>query len=261
MHNKEKVVISIKNFLLMKKAIIGGIVCSAFLVSFAFAHEETGVQRTAQDVRQNVLEQTVKLRQEAVDRFKIQRQEAETQLRAKKVELQDRVKTAREEMKSKIEAKRVELKDRLQSIRDEKKQQTVERVYDKVNQLNERMTLHFMNALTQIEEVLGRVESRADKAEANGLDVSAARAAIAAAETAIQSARTAVEAQAGKTYSFTVTTEEDLRSDVGQARKTLHDDLTAVREIVRAARDAVRQAAVALAQIPRVDEAEVTEEE
>ena len=67
--------------------------------------------------------------------------------------------------------------------------------------------------------------------------------------------------KAGKTYSFTVTTEDKLRSDVGAARQALHADLVAVREIVKAARDAVKSAAVALGQVPKVDEAEVTPED
>ncbi len=67
-------------------------------------------------------------------------------------------------------------------------------------------------------------------------------------------ARAAIEAQAGKTYSISVTTEQKLKEAAEAARKALHDDLNKVKEAVKAAHEAVRKAAVALAQIPRVDE-------
>ena len=243
------------------KHIIGVAILALLITVSVFAHTEGDVQGIVKDAAQNVRVEATQLRKEAVDQFRVKREEAKVQLKAKTEELRASVKTKREEVRSRIEAKKIELKDKLRVVRDEKKKQIVERVYDKVNQLNERTTLHFMNALTQIKEILGRVESRADKAEANGIDVVSVRTAITSAEGAIASAQSAVEAQAGKAYSCTVTTEDKLRSDVGAARQALHADLVAVREIVKAARDAVKSAAVALGQVPKVDEAEVTPED
>ena len=156
-----------------------------------------------------------------------------------------------------IEERRAELQTRLQSIRDERKKQAVERIHTAVNALNERMTGHFINVLDQIDKVLDRVESRTDKAEANGLDVSTVRPEITNAENAIAAARAAVEAQAGKVYEVQITgSETTLRADVGKTRQELHEDLTGVRDLVKAAREAVRNAAVTLAQIPRVNDNE-----
>ncbi|MDP2664386.1 MAG: hypothetical protein Q8O97_00225 [bacterium] len=243
------------------KNIIGAAILALLMAVSVSAHTEGDVQGIVKDAVQTIRTEATQLRKEAVDQFKAKREEAKVQLKAKTEELKANVKTKREEVKSRIEAKKVELKEKLKAVRDEKKKQIVERVYNSVNELNERMTDHLTKTLNQIQEVLDRVESRADKAEANDLDVASVRTAITAAESAIASSRSAVEAQAGKTYSFTVTTEEKLRSDVGTARQALHTDLVAVRETVKAARDAVKSAAVVLGQVPKVDEAEVDSED
>lgn len=163
----------------------------------------------------------------------------------------------RQEMKSQIEVKRAELRAKLNNIRDERKKQTVEHIYTAANKLNERMTDHFTNVLDQIDEMLDRVESRTSKAETNGLDVSTVKPEITNAQNAIAAARAAVETQAEKVYAVQTTgNETTLRSEVGKTRQALHEDLTAVHDMVKAARDAVRKAAVTLAQIPRVDEVE-----
>jgi len=104
------------------------------------------------------------------------------------------------------------------------------------------------------------ISSRADKAEAHGLDVSGVRALVVNAETAIASARDSIADQAGKTYSIDITTEDNLRSDVGETRKMFRGDLDALREIVKDVRSVIREVAVGLAQIPKVDEYEVEEE-
>lgn len=160
--------------------------------------------------------------------------------------------------KAQIEAKKAELQAKLQSIQDEQKKQAVERIYTQANKLNERMAEHFTNVLDQIDTMLDRVESRMSKAEANGLDIATVTPEITNAENAIAAARAAVATQAEKVYAVQITGNETaLRSDVGKTRQALHGDLVAVREKVKAARDAVRKTAVALAQIPRVDEVEV----
>jgi ElaB/YqjD/DUF883 family membrane-anchored ribosome-binding protein len=120
------------------------------------------------------------------------------------------------------------------------------------------MTNHYMDVLDHLEKVLEKIESRTAKAKLNGRDVRRVEEAIQKAHEAIEKAREAVKAQAEKVYQPPqITTEENLKLDVGKLRQQLHDDLKAVEKLVKDARDAVRQAAVALAQIPRVDELEV----
>ena len=116
---------------------------------------------------------------------------------------------------------------------------------------------HFSAVLEKLEKILDRISSRTDKAEANGRDVTAVRTAIAEATNAIASARTAIQNQAGKVYSSEVSAESALRADTEKIRQSLRDDLTAVQKAVKIAQEAVRKAAVSLAQIPKVDELEV----
>ena len=63
----------------------------------------------------------------------------------------------------------------------------------------------------------------------------------------VQGAEAVVEAQAGKTYTLTVNSEDKLRDDVGKARQSLHADLRAVHQKVKLAMDAVHEATRAFA--------------
>ena len=58
-----------------------------------------------------------------------------------------------------------------------------------------------------------------------------------------------METQSGKTYTIKVTTETALKSDVGKTRQALGADLAKVRDLVKSAQSAVKDAAVALAQV------------
>ncbi|MEW5805116.1 MAG: hypothetical protein AB1721_00065 [Patescibacteria group bacterium] len=205
------------------------------------------------EVRRELLNKKVQTQEE----FLQKREEWRNQIQQRQEEFRAQIQENRAELKTYIEEKRVALKEQLQNIRDERKQAIVERIDQRIDELNQRMTNHFLAVLEKLETVLERIGSRADKAEANGLDVSAVRSAITEAEQAIAAARTAVAEQSGKTYLINITDEENLKADVGQARQALAEDLKAVREVIKSAHDAVRRAAVALAQIPRVDELEI----
>ena len=179
-------------------------------------------------------------------------------VRSEIMEMRDDFKTRMDaekaELQGEIQDKREALRAQLQKVKDERRREVVERIDVRLDELNARMLDHFSNVLDGLEDVLERIASRADKAEGRGLDVSTVRTAITDALSSITSARSAVQVQAGKTCIVTVTTENNLRVDVGKARKCLHDNLTVVREAVKAAKEAVRKAATTLAQIPRVDE-------
>lgn len=179
-------------------------------------------------------------------------------VRSEIMEMRDDFKTRMDaekaELQGEIQDKREALRAQLQKVKDERRREVVERIDVRLDELNARMLDHFSNVLDRLEDVLERIASRADKAEGRGLDVSTVRTAITDALSSITSARSAVQVQAGNTCIVTVTTENNLRVDIGKARKCLHDNLTVVREAVKAAKEAVRRAATTLAQIPRVDE-------
>lgn len=178
----------------------------------------------------------------------------------KRDQVRQNVQQKREELQGRIQQKRDQLKQRLQKVKDERKREVVERVDRRLDEFNENRVNHFLDVLDKLNEVLARIVSRADKAAARGLDVSAVRTAVTDAEKALKAARDAVQVQAGKTYTVVTatTTENQLKSDVGRARDAVHSDIKKLFGLVKAARDAVHKVAVTLAQIPRVNEEPVT---
>jgi DNA repair exonuclease SbcCD ATPase subunit len=190
--------------------------------------------------------------------FSKEREEIKKLIEKKQLEIRENIQKKREERKVKIDALKEQLREKIKQKISAKKQEIVERVYERINALNDLITNHYLNVLDRLEKILERIESRTAKAKLNGKDVSQVETAIEKAHQAINSAREAVKAQAEKVYQPPeITGEEKLKLEVGKLRKQLHDDLKAVEKLVKEARDAVRQAAVALAQIPKVDEIEV----
>jgi len=215
------------------------------------------VRGEVKELRQNIREEVKQDREVIKKEFEAKRMEAKNLMESRREEFKNRFEAKKEEAKSKIEAKRAELKERLTKIKDERKKQVVERIYNQVNELNERLLDHFSAVLEKLEKVLDRISNRAAKAEANGRDVSAVKTAIIEATNAIALSRTAIQNQAGKVYDPVINTESALKTDVGKIRQALHGDLAGVQETVKTSWEAVRKAATALAQIPKVDELEV----
>ncbi|MDP3993918.1 MAG: hypothetical protein Q8P75_02995 [bacterium] len=199
----------------------------------------------------------------SVDRVEARRETIEQ----RRTEFEGRVEQRRADLKTRIEQKRAELRERLQTIRDENKRRIVERIDRQMDALNERMLKHFEAVLNKLEGILSRISDRADRAESNGSDVSSVRSAITEAQDKIAAARSAITNQTGKTYTIEITGEERLKVDVGSARRALHSDLVKVRETVKAAHAATKNAATALAKVkpitshPEATSAPETEEE
>lgn len=128
----------------------------------------------------------------------------------------------------------------IRKMRDARKKQVVERVQTKLGEVNERRTDHFLKVLERLSMVLDKIESRMEKAKAEGKNVASIETAIASARTAISSAESAVNTQKAKTYEITVTDDTTARNDVGAAVKQMQEDLRAVQDAVQAARSAVQ---------------------
>jgi hypothetical protein len=181
-------------------------------------------------------------------------QEFRRQIEERRNEMQQRFQAVLEESRRRVLEKREELKKKLQIIKDERKRNIALRTDERLAGLNERWTTHFMNVLEQLNNVLGRVQSRIEKADARGLDTTAAKAALQRARNAISTARQAVEEQAKKTYAITFSNENNLKGAVREARQKLHSDLVALRDgAMRNAREAVHEAIKTLRNIPNID--------
>jgi len=190
--------------------------------------------------------------------FEQNRAEVKNLMEQNRIEFRNWLENQRQEMKAKIEAKKNELEAKLQKITTERKQKITERIYDRINALNERMTDHYLDVLEKLEKILERVESRTAKAKANGKDVSEVEILISQAKDVIARAREEVKNQTQKIYQIELSNENNLKLDTGNARQKLHDDLKTVEKIVKEARESVRLVIVKLAQIPKVDELEIS---
>ena len=193
------------------------------------------------------------------ENIKTKRTELNTQLKEAQEAAKKHIEAAREETKKVVETRRAELKDKISKLRDEKKKQIAARLDEQLSRLNVQWTDHFSNVLSRLSEILGKIELRADKAESNDGDVSAARTAIQNAKTAIESARTAVEVQAKKTYIAAFTSENELGAAFKTVKEQLRTDLAGLRDgLIKDARKAVQDVFQLLLQIPGVDKESTT---
>ncbi len=164
----------------------------------------------------------------------------------------------REEIKKtiqeKIQEKKQVLTEKLKNIKDKTKARTVEKIYNNVSLLNERLTKHYDDVLNNLEVILGKIENRANIAKDNGRDITAVEVAITTAKNAILTGRTAISAQREKIYSIEARSDDTLKNDTGIIRQSFHNDLKKIFQFVSAARKATQDAAIKLAKMPKIDE-------
>ena len=174
-----------------------------------------------------------------------------------------------------VKVTREKAMNRLADIQDKVKSEMAIRLADRLGTLNATWTSRFTDTLNRYDTIVGKIQSRADKAQSAGKDVSTTTAAILSAKTAIASARTAVTLQAAKTYeldtSTVVTTSatstssgqgelmKGLRKSFQTLNTTLFKDLFALRDgPMKNTRKAVQDAHQTLGKIPGVDEDNAT---
>lgn len=165
----------------------------------------------------------------------------------------EELETKKEYRASTTAAMKAKFKEGLLKIKDEKKKIRVENAAENLTELNTEITTKSSENINKIEEVLIAIESRADKATANNVNVANVRAQIALAETAIADARIAVTAQAGKTYTVTILDESTVKTSVQSTRDLLKKDIDMIRVKIKAAHDATRKAAETLKSIPKIN--------
>lgn len=181
-------------------------------------------------------------------------------IEAKKEAISPKIKESLEKARKILEEKSVEIQKKIQTQKEiltkrlekisEKKRAIVERIYERVNELNKRMTDHYLDVLEKLGMILGRIESRAEKFKVQGADTSEVEKCIESAKLKIEKAKETVLAQAQKVYSAPqITTEKNLKLNVGVIRKQLHQDLKLVEKSVKDARSAVQNCAVLLGKV------------
>jgi len=189
-----------------------------------------------------------------------EREEFREQAQQNKEEFKNKMAENREQIREKLMANREALKTKLQTIKNEKKQNAVLNVSDNIEKINEKATDRLSNLVDNIENVLENIQTRTDKAKADGINVASVEDAIDQAKKIIGEARDAISVQTTKEYIINVTDEKTLKEVVKAVRDTFHADIKAVQEKVKLAHEAVRNSAQTLASvIPPIAEEEGTE--
>ena len=157
----------------------------------------------------------------------------------------------RVETKEKVNAAREATKERLSKIRDDKKRGVADRIEKELSRLNIRMSGILEKAVKQIANVLKRVEERIEKVKNLGRDVAKVLPMVDVAKKAIVAVEEAVKAQSVKTYTISNPNDQTLRVESQKLKQLLKDDLQLIHELVKVARIAVHDVAVALGQVSK----------
>ncbi|MBI2599115.1 hypothetical protein HYW40_02775 [Candidatus Curtissbacteria bacterium] len=117
------------------------------------------------------------------------KKDARGEIREKREDIRDTRKERREEIKERLQAKRVELKERFEKKRKELKDKRFERIVERFRKIaNIRR-----EALARLDALADKIQSRIDKLEEAGIDVSAMQAALDACEATKSGADAAID--------------------------------------------------------------------
>lgn len=159
----------------------------------------------------------------------------------------DTVEASREAVKQEFENRQTEFKQQLARIRDTKKQAVVDKLNTNCQDINSKRTDKMTAMLEKLSVILTNVTNREASASAAGKDVTTVDTAVTAAQAAIADAQNAVAGQAGTLCTITITSETNLKTDVGKIISSMQSSLQSVYTKVLAAKQAVSSAIRALA--------------
>lgn len=131
-------------------------------------------------------------------------------------------------------------------VRSAALRRVAERINDLLVDLNDRHLERAGRVLDRTQALLDRIVDATEKRARRGYDVSAVREAIARARGAIDDARSAIRDQSEHEYVLDTATDRNIRDRLRAVRDQLFEDLRVIRQKVRAAIGAVRDAARAL---------------
>jgi len=190
----------------------------------------------------------VMVRAETETTTKTMQRKTPEEIEAYKREMREEKAAMREQVIREAREKKAQLVEDAKKLRDAKKQQLISNISDRMCKINANRTAAMQKHLDTMTTILGRIETRADKAEARGIDVSAVDTAVAKAKEAIKSAMEAVADQADEECGVTISGQDAaLKSEAEAARNALKNQLTAAHEKVKSAREATANAITVLA--------------
>jgi hypothetical protein len=159
------------------------------------------------------------------------------------ITMRAKIKNEREQimndLKNKMTASHEAIKAEIMKIRDQRKQQTVERINANIAEKNKKITDNFSHMLSVMTKQLSEIKDRVDTHKIAGASTAAYDAAAAKAAASIVTAQKAVDAQAAKTYTITIQSDQTVKTDVSAVVTQFNADLKGVLSLVRTAREDV----------------------
>lgn len=146
------------------------------------------------------------------------------------------------QLKANMATREAALKAKIAAFKDKQKADLTQKISDNLNKINKQKTEQMDKHISQISDVLARIENKSAEGSISGKITPGVLSAIDNAKTAINTAQSAVDAQAAKDYTVMVTGETKVKSDVQSKRDQLHADLKETRQKVIDARQAVSNA-------------------
>jgi hypothetical protein len=138
-------------------------------------------------------------------------------------------------------------------VRDEALRSSAERINNLLLGINGRQLERAGRILDRAQSLLDRIVDATESRARRGFDVSAAREAIGTARTAIDDARAAIRDQSQQDYVLDTANDRTIGDRLRAVRDLLFEDLSIIRQKVRTALGAVRDAARALRSSRRAD--------
>ncbi len=220
-----------------KKSLILTAILFVMLVPIVSAQTNSTTESAKPQLRELPKEKQAILKDRLVAQ-KVVRKEYEEMSREKK-----------EEMRAKLQAIREDFREKLAGLKDERKKSIIERVDLNLSTINQNSTNRMNSSIEKLEVLLDKFASRGAILKLEGKDTSEVDNAILAAESAIASAKEAVATQSAKEYVAEISDETTLKNNVGQAVKSLRQDLKIAHDAVKIAKQKVIDVARALAKL------------
>ena len=183
-------------------------------------------------------------------------QERREALKEKRASFSASLREKKEEALTLRKQKQQELQEKLQTFKDEQKKARIEKIDEKLAQINTRRTDRWVEALEKLAGIVDRLDAKVATAETEGKDVTTAKLTIEDARDAIATAQSTVSSQAGKDYTVSLTDESTAKNLVGKTVSGMQADLRAVHKAIIDARKAVMTAAKEVKKLnaPKIEE-------
>jgi len=224
--------------------------------------QQQKIEETKKEFRKNVTSVDrarllIQNNPEIVREFQAKRNELQKEFEKRKEEMHQAIIQKQEEARKTFEERKQELQRNLQKIKDDKKIERAKHIFDQFDIIKNKNIERLRILFTNLDSILQRVRTRAEKASAHGVDISNVFSLIDTAQQGIIDGRALVESEAGKTYSVSISSEETIKSDFEKTRDELKNDIEKIQNNLKSIHEMIKNAVEALAKIPNVNELEI----